>query len=220
MNNAVLLQLAGTSEYLKLMTLYFDRHVEYCERHDFDYIVQGGPVAHWAEPPWIGWAKIAMMQQLMLQGYEYLVYLDADAYISDLSVDLRSVCQKPINMVRWWDQSESLSHLQGGVIYMHSLPPQAQQANAYTIVSTLLQEAKYYIDRFPGLRGWYEQGQINEFSKHDWFKDFFGEVPIEYNWGEKANKKCEHPVVKAFHGVRPMNVLYETMKESIDNEYE
>jgi hypothetical protein len=218
MNNAVLFQMAGTADYLRLSTLYYARHVEYCAKHNFDYIVQGGPVRYWGEQPLIGWAKLAMIQGFIMQGYEYIVYLDADAYISELKTDLRIACQKPINMVRWWNHSESLSHLQGGVIYVHSLSPEVNPANAYTIISTFLQEAKYYIERYPGLRGWYEQGQINEFAKHEWFKDYFGELPMEFNWGEKSDVECEFPIVKAFHGVRPFDILYEQMKESIKNE--
>jgi hypothetical protein len=219
-NNAVLLQLAGTADYLKLVSLYFDRHTKYCAEHGFDYIVQGGPVANFGEQPLIGWAKIAMMQKLCMQGYEYIVYLDADAYIADTDVELRAACLKPITMVRWWDkqsQENALSHLQGGVIYVHSLPPSVNQMNAYSILSTLLQEAKYYIDMYPGMRGWYEQGLINQLAQHPWFKDFFGEVPIEFNWGVHSHVECDRPVIMAFHGVRPMDVLYNTMKESIEN---
>lgn len=218
MNNAILFQIAGNADYLKLTSLYYDRHVEYCAKHGFDYHIHGGPVRDYGEWPWIGWAKIALMQKFCLQGYEYIVYLDADAYIADMKTDLRVACVKAINMARWWKHSESLSHLQGGVIYVHSVPPQVNPANAYTIISTLLQEAKYYVDKFPGLRGWFEQGQMNELSKHEWFKDYFGEVPMEFNWGEKSDEECEHPIVKAFHGTRPMDVLYEEMKESIKSE--
>ena len=193
MKDALLIQQveeAQSDKWGSMIALYYGRHVEYCQKHKADYWCQIGPVRYYDVSPWM---KIALAQRAFLQGYKYVAWLDADAYIEDLSADFRQACIGPISMVRW---EYPLSHLQAGVIYFNN-----EGQNAYTITTHLLEERKYYLERFPTLRGWYEQGQINEMARQEQTKDFFHEIPIEWNWGTHYCPPCEKPIVVAWHGV-------------------
>ena len=193
MKDALLIQQVeenASDKWGSMIALYYGRHVDYCQRHHMDYLCQIGPVRYYEKSPWM---KIAMVQQALLQGYKYVAWLDADAYIERMDVDIRAACVGPMNAVRW---EFPLSHLQAGVIYFNN-----EGNNAYTITTHMLEERKYYLERFPTLRGWYEQGQMAEMARGGSTQSFFNEIGIEWNWGTHYCPACDNPIVVAWHGV-------------------
>lgn len=206
MNNGVILQLADGARYQEMITVYFQEMVEYCGRHKFDYWMHGGPVRYWDMDPITPWAKLALVQQAFLQGYQYVICFDADLFICNHAIDLREACPKPINMVRWW-KGRPVNHLQGGAIYFNN-----DKGVAYAGITYALQEAKYFLERNPGKRGWFEQGQLNEMSKEANKKGMFWEIPTKFNWSEDFCPPCKDPVVISYHGVKPVQVVVERMK--------
>jgi len=202
LNDALLMQITKDAEYARMIGLYYDRHAEYCHQNKFDYWVHSGPV-RFSEHP--SWDKFTLASQAFIMGYQYVVYLDADAYICDPDADLRDACIKPVNMVRW---SFPLSHLQAGVMYFNNADGYAKAVCAH-----LLEEAKYYLEVEPDLRGWFEQGQIRELITHPEAGKRFFELPYEWNWGAHYCPPCAHPIVKAWHGVPEPGRTDEMRKE-------
>jgi hypothetical protein len=199
---ACLIQACKSPSWAPMMGLYYARHAQYCADHDWHYWCQVGPERFFedGEDPW--W-RLGMVQRALNQGYEYVCLMDADAFIWDTTVDLREACKTAINMVRW---SFPLSHLQAGCTYWHG-------DDAYNLVSTLLNDRKYYLERAPGLMGWYEQGQLNELYKERRTRWLFTELPYKFNWGAHFCPAIEDkPVVVAWHGIADMNQRMSEMR--------
>jgi hypothetical protein len=177
-NKAILIQQTFDSGiHVQMLGLSFAHHADYCAQWDWDYWVHSGRVRFWEGEKFLAfkaWGKLALAQQAVLQGYEHIVYIDTDAYISNPKADLREACIKEINMVKFWEKS-AIEHFQGGVIYMHNTP----ELHLYGVLSTLLEEAKYYLERMPHLRGWFEQGQMNELASYS--PAYFNELNISVN---------------------------------------
>lgn len=95
MSSSVLIQLAEAA-HCGMLELTRNRHRRYAVQHGMDYywIVNGIP----ARPRAAGWGKISLVQQALSLGYEYVVWLDADALILDTTVNLVSKCPRGIGM--------------------------------------------------------------------------------------------------------------------------
>jgi hypothetical protein len=193
MKDALLIQVSSETQYAKHLGLTYNRHLAYCLQHDFDYQVHIGSVRYCDHP---AWAKFHLASQAFTLGYEYVVYLDDDAFIADLNVDLRTACLAAFNLALW---SVPLKHLQCGVIYMNN-------GNGYAkgLLDVLIQEQKYYLERFPDLRGWYEQGQLNDYSKMPYNTRHFHQLPLKWNYNAQlcgSLPSGETPAVLAWHGI-------------------
>jgi len=209
MNDALIIQIANGTRFREMVSLYYDDLVAYCKLFQFDYWLHSGPVRYWDKDPLIPWAKLALVQQAALQGYQYIVYLDTDVFISDPHVNLRDACIKPVNMVRWWNK-KPVTHLQGGVIYFNNTDNLVYQVTSYC-----LQESKYYLERMPGLRGWYEQGQLTEMAGQPTTEKFIGEIDVRFNWAEDFCPPCANPVITSYHGIKPIEAVISRMKRDM-----
>jgi hypothetical protein len=190
MKDAVLIQWASDAEYAMPVGLYYDRHIEYCHQHNLDYWMLTGPLRFEEH---IAWNKLLLASQAFTLGYELVVWLDTDSYIYDTNVDVREACITAFNMVRW---HIPLKHLQAGVIFMNN-------GNGYAkaICDRLLAEQKYYLEVFPDLHGWFEQGQINQISKLGPNIRHFTDLAPRWNWCERFCKPCTDVVIKSWHGI-------------------
>lgn len=209
MHDAVIIQLVEGPKYREMALLTIDTISEYCRVHKCDYLFHSAPVRYWDKKPLTSWAKLALAQQAILQGYRYVFTLDADLFISNPQVDFREAAVKPVNMVRWW-KGRPVNHLNAGVIFWNN-----KGDEAYRILSGILQEAKYYLERMPGIRGWYEQGHLNELAAQPLTKNFFGEMPLAYNWSQDYCPPCSEPIITSYHGVKPIEAVIARMKRDI-----
>ncbi len=92
----VLIQLA-TGPHLELIEITRAHHRAYAERHGLDYwCVEGNPAA----PKRPGWGKIPLILSALEMGFERVVWLDADAVIVDPGVNLSTVIDAGIGLVR------------------------------------------------------------------------------------------------------------------------
>ena len=202
MKDAVLIQTCDNVANAEMIALYFGRHVEYCVKHDFDYWTHSGRMRMCDDQPWV---RFALAIEAFLTGYKYVVYLDTDAFIYDLDADLREACIKPINLVRY---TVPTSHLNTGVIYFNN-----DRQIAKAVCQFLLQERRYFMEYYPSLRGWFDQGHVNLIYNNPGNAEHFGEVDIKYNWDTHYSDPCEHPIVKAWHGVLEPERTEEMRKE-------
>ena len=151
MNNAILIQQAYTvGGFDALLELTKTRNEVYCALHNFDFLctVEDGD-----RPSSMGaWQKVALIKDAMLKGYEYIIWLDADALIYDTAADLREACE--IDKIgACWHRIPQLHHWNVGVLYIHNSP-----------------ETRTFIDAWsnsypPPNDGWYEQGVFNGMAK-------------------------------------------------------
>ncbi len=150
MNNAVLIQQTYPGEgYEAMIELTRKRNEDYCKRWGFDYQVHIDLVV----PEWKmtdgGWAKLMLIRWALDNGYESVVWLDADAMIYDLDTDLREACK---DIGACWHRIPHLHHWNVGVMYFQNSPKVKQFVNEW-------------IDKYPGAKdGWFEQGEFNRLA--------------------------------------------------------
>lgn len=193
MKDAIIIQHASEASAAKHVGLYYNRHIQYCIEHDFDYLVKIGPVRYVEHP---AWSKFILAVDAFNQGYEYVIWMDTDAFIADSSVDLRDACISAFNMTEW---TSPLKHLQAGVVYMNN-----GNGYALAICQALLSESKYYLEYYPQLRGWYEQGQLNQLAQIPTNARHFRHLPLCWNYNASlcgSLPENEQAVVLAWHGI-------------------
>src|SRR5512139_1191658 len=80
------------SEHAKMQVLTYPDNLAYCNRHKMDYYIYHGDISDMFERGKGGWAKLIPILGALQEGYECVIYLDADTVIADPSVDLRQAC--------------------------------------------------------------------------------------------------------------------------------
>jgi hypothetical protein len=158
-------------------------HAEYCKRHSFDHFVVHQPITD-------GYYDRVKILQTLLDKYDLLVYMDADAFIAK-DINLRDV---PINAdeigVCHYETPEH--HYNTGVVYVRPG-----------------ERVKDFIDEwwsgFPGYDSWHDQRVFN---------DIVNEcvVTIPDEWNSCHINPVDDPIVKAYHGKYPS---YEAKLEAL-----
>ena len=145
------------------------------------------------------WICAELIREYLKLDYKYIIYLDADTIIADLTVDLREACVPDKIGAVWHDLhylTPDLSHFNVGALYISNTP--------------LIRE---FVDRwlagYPGTRDfpWLDQG-------------VFGNVGAEMGiinkldnaWNAGHVSPSDHPVVLGLHGLRDR---YATMKRLV-----
>jgi len=223
MNNALMIQQAEGGEFRKFHSYYWPYLADYLYRWKIDYILQGAVPYMGMTDETLAWNRLRLALQHMTQKYQYIFLLDADVWVADQNVDLRAACEKPLMGVRWWPDMNTVSHIQAGVLLLNNGRcldpdhPEPLDHKAENMLHFMVEESKYWMQIYPGLRGWHEQGQLDWMIKGTGFKTYVGELPIEYNWGRLCNKPCEHPYLVGYHGERPlMDVALPRLLEDIE----
>lgn len=201
MNNAVLIQQAYPGKgYEEMINLTWDRNADYCNKWDFDYWAHIDPIV----PEWDikngGWAKIELIRQALDKGYQYIVWLDADAMIYDLETDLRDGCPKGIGAC--WHRIPQLNHWNVGVMLMQ---------NAYEVCEFIVN----WIKEYPGANdGWFEQGVFNRMGMKSKVVHTLSD-----KWNATLNvNMVPDAVILGFHGHGDAKQRYEAMKRISDKE--
>lgn len=201
MNNAVLIQQCYPGGgYEPMIELTRGRNAQYCKRHGFDYQVHiDAVIPEWKKEQG-GWAKLELIRRALDADYQYIVWLDADAMIYDLDVDLREACTKGIGAC--WHRIPQLHHWNVGVMYMQNTPE--------------VREFIYdWLKEFPGANdGWYEQGVFNRFGMKS---------KVVHTLSDRYNATLNYSmvpdaVVLGFHGYGDAKQRYEAMKKVSDKE--
>lgn len=198
MNNAVLIQQAYPGlGYEEMINLTWDRNADYCNKWDFDYWTHIDPIV----PEWDvkhgGWAKIELIRRALDAGYQYVVWLDADAMIYDLETDLRDGCPKGIGAC--YHRIPQLNHWNVGVMYMQ---------NSDEVISFI----EEWILKFPGAKdGWFEQGVFNRMGMTRKIVH-----TISDKWNATVNVNIvPDAVVLGFHGHGDAKQRLQAMKDTL-----
>ena len=201
MNNAVLIQQCYPGGgYEEMIELTRERNEKYCERWGFDYQVHIDPIV----PEWDikhgGWAKIELIRRALYAGYDYIIWLDADAMIYDLDTDLRDGCPNGIGAC--YHRIPQLNHWNVGVMLMK---------NSHE-VKLFIGE---WLSKFPGANdGWYEQGEFNRLGMKSKVVHTLSD-----KWNATLNvNMVPDAVILGFHGYGDAKQRYEAMKRISDKE--
>ncbi len=197
MNNAILIQqIYPNTEGVKLLELTQARHQAYCDKWQIDYQCVYDKVFEHDEK--LGsFAKIALIQQAILDGYTYIIWLDADTVIKNLKVDLRLGCVMGIGAC--WHRIPQLNHWNVGALYMIKTPA-----------------VKSFIEEWRGIYpppkdGWNEQGVFNRLAmKSDVIQT------ISDRWNATLNySMVPDAVVLGFHGYGTTQERYQAMQDAL-----
>lgn len=184
----LIVQCATGATYNAMLQATYARHSTYAAAHDFDFwCLQGWP---WA----IGWARFDLMVQALAAGYDYVAWLDADAAIIDLEVDLATALPPGGNIgAVYYDYndipSEQPAHWQVGVCYARN----TQRTRAFLAELLTNEPAPYR----PWAAWW-----VDPNSEQRIFNSLVQKAPwrdIPYAIGEQWNTTYGHE-----HGVTPV----------------
>lgn len=198
MNNAILLQQAyPVGGFDALLDLTKERNTEYCKAHDFDYlcIVEDDPRGCDKG----SWKKISMIEQAMKDGYEFIVWLDSDAMIYDMAMDLRKACEAG-KIGACWHRIPQLHHWNVGVLYVHNTPETQDFVSEWNTAYPAPPD------------GWFEQGVFNRMAMN--CKTV---VTLSDKWNATLNvSMVPDTAVLGFHGHGDVKQRLEAMRKTLE----
>lgn len=201
MNNAILIQQVFPGMgYEEMIELTRARNEAYCQKYSMDYEVLIGVMsAKYADADKGAWVKIELIHRALFKGYQYIIWLDADAMIKDLNTDLREGCSNGIGAC--WMRIPQLNHWNVGVLYI-----QNSQAVKNFVAEWLVE--------YPGEKQWMEQGVFNKLGMKSKVVQ-----TISDRWNATMNySMVPDAVVLGFHGYGDAKQRTEAMKKILEVE--
>ena len=175
------------------------RHKEYCNRHGYYYRpVVGNPLPE--IPPEAGnWARIKLIKDALEEGFEQVIFLDADTLIYDMETPLENAIEAGRIGV-CWHRIPQLHHWNIGAMYLDNC-----------------KEVRTFIDNWlasypPPADGWMEQGVFNRLARS-------GNVVVTVSdrWNATLDvSMVPDAVVLGFHGQGDTEYRIEVMKQTLD----
>jgi hypothetical protein len=205
MRNAVLVQQAYKympDDFRPMLELARPRHQAYADKWDMDYLVVHGYVKpEWTDITMGGWAKIELVRTMLEIGYEYVFWVDADALIANIDIDLRGGCPDGLGMVEHSGPAVPGPHLNVGVMFFHN----TDKVRAFVTE---------WMTHYPGLTvfPWREQGQANIMSQDPKWAGVVTKIDPKWNSCIAGNSQVDRPVIEAWHGMGNAKQRYEQMR--------
>ena len=195
MSDALLVQRAflgdGMEKYLRLTR---KRHQKYAELHGFDFSSALIKVAE--ADKYLFWWKVEILQRALERGYQRVVWLDADAYIADLSVDLREAC--PADGIGVVQFTTLYTHWNVGVMYLGN----GERVREFMQVWLAKREDEKN-----------EQEIFNQICD-----GIVMGLPCKWNYTLNRHTGEERPVVRGFHGQGTRDERYLLMRAALERE--
>lgn len=189
---AVLIQqMYPDGTYRCLAELTHERHWRYCKQHGLEYQFVESDLGYPMETG--GWTKVELVRRA-LQEYQYVIWMDLDAYIYDLQIDLREACPlEGVGAVRF-DRNVN-PHFNIGVLYFSSSP----DTTAFV---------REWQAGFPGPDKGHEQAVFNQLP---------GIVALPSKWNATPERhEIREIVVAGFHSVRGIENKYKAMQKEFE----
>lgn len=210
MNDALIIQnvWSGT-EYIHLVEWSLPRHMRYCRIHRWDYRLEYGDAIPrpTADPNSLaGWAKPHMILNAF-DLYEYVVWLEPDAFILDTNINLKAAFEggAPCGACL---MDNPFRHINVGVMYWHRCDEARQMLNDW-------------IATMPGEAPWWEQLTFNHLAA-DWPDGWVKILPARWNSVDFINPSTQ-PVIYATHayqGVIPRLEKFKAASAEWDKRHE
>jgi hypothetical protein len=173
----------GDSRCGEMLELTVKRHMAYARKHNMEFWCQMGRVQSERPPVW---DKIILLQQALRKNYNLVVWIDADAMIVNLNVDLREALSEfsHVGLCRyegkWRDRGW---HHNAGVIFVRNGP----------LAGKFFDEVW---NSGPSDHVWQEQDRIMDLAeKHPGVLQ-----TIDSRWNAHPSSKSDRPVIKGWHG--------------------
>lgn len=187
------------SYFVKMMELTKEHHAEYCEAHGFDFWHTYEQGLYSMEDG--AWTKIELIQRAMNQGYQDIIWIDADALIVDEKVDLRKAVEVG-KIGACWHRIPQLHHWNVGVLYISNT-----------------EETHKFVDEwlatYPPADGWREQGHFNRMALENNVV-----VTLSDRWNATIDvSMVPDAVVMGFHGQNPWDRRYKQMLDAFTQLY-
>lgn len=181
-------------------------HEAACKRWGIHYWVNREDFAGY-DPMRGSWEKILLVRDALGQGYEYVFWIDPDAYWYDAGVDLRDALAGGVQIGAVQHgpipNTNVPRHLNVGALYFRNTP----------LVRTFVQE---WLDGYDvySKRPWLEQGYFNELAQSPKYAGLVQRIDDRWNSTFLVND-APNPVVKAFHSGLSARDKYNQMRASI-----
>jgi len=198
-SDAILIQHAYSgSDYSRMLAQFYARHSEYCGLWHIDYQCYVGDVIQ-LDPRLGGWAKIHLIREALVRGYQRVIYCDADAFVYDFRSDIRDGCpQAPGFGVTWHERPER--HWNVGMLYVTA----GLQTNEFI---------REWLRRAPGEDAWHEQRIFNTMATEDAYRETVCTIAAKWN-SCYANNEVADAVVKSYHGAGSAQERLSLMREA------
>jgi len=218
MNNAILIQHclstnAATGNWSgifnDMLRLTQQRHLSYTRAHKFDYWAMFGDIHPEMFPG--AWGKVWLTLSALRYGYEYAVWFDTDAAVTDMSRDLRDALPagKFIGAVKhdaeWLRKLDVKPHFNVGVLYVRNSP-------------LSIEFFEDWLKAYPGPERWMDQGAFNVLIESEKYRDLFSQVDDTWNATINVNMVAK-PAVSGWHGVMPPEARLEIMRQTFKDDF-
>lgn len=202
MNDACLIQIACGAQQ-NLLQLSIGRHKQYCERHGFDYRYTAGKEVTQEQFSRLWFDAVG---KAIADGYQFIVFLDADAWVHDLSVDLRTAVLGDGFGATWhslekWPDDRCYDHFNIGAFYMRP-GPRAREAFAKWSAADFTQHP------------WTHQHTFNQIVPK------YLIVQLPHRWNLDPFHDDTEAYVRALHAYGDMEKRYLAMKSILAPEEE
>lgn len=177
---------------------YVRRHAEYCQKFGLHYEFFAGEIMPWKKGDW---DKVILIKEALLSDYELVIFMDADAIIKDLKVDLRDVTLNPDELGAVWFPTPS-GHYNVGVLYFRNGPRVRQFVDDWAM-------------GYPGDNTWHEQQVFNDLAKSP-ARDgsFIIRLPARWNASRDHNWTAG-AIIAAGHGIGPLEQRREFLEKCL-----
>src|SRR5271157_4985496 len=190
-NNVLMFQhVHSNSGCMRWLAFTLPRTMEYCRTHQMDYqlivrnqceLSPAGECGHWIVPQ--------LIKEFLPLGYQYLIYLDADTIIADMTADLRDACQGDKIGAVWHNLSfltPDISHYNVGALYISTSP-------------VICEFVDQWLAGYPGTRDfpWLDQGVFGIVGAR---LGIINHLDNKYNAGHVS--PSTNPIVMGLHGLR------------------
>lgn len=195
MNDAILIQMAYRNQGLEpCLRMVNERHTRYCNQHKMTY--QSCVIE--PEIPHVGcWEKIELIAEALgvRNNYQYVIWMDVDAWIVDMERDLREAC--PPDGIGAVVLDRPFIHWNAGVLYF---------GNG--------RHVRHFVDNWVPAPKRYPQHE--QFALNEYGRELITTLPSEWNMTWKWCRDEVEPVVYALHGCNPVEQRVEMMQMFID----
>lgn len=212
-HDALLLQYTsnGTPDFVPMCELTHALHETYAAKWNMEYrwVRQDIPGLERMEDG--GWAKVRLILDALNEGYQYVFWVDADAYIYDDTTDLRTAFGKgviPSPDILACQHNPLIGsnipvHLNVGVLFVRNT------ARSQDFLTSWMRSFEQY-----KTHQWREQGCFNDMAHNPQFQGIVGRMDDQWNSTLLVND-AKHPVIKAFHSGLPAYLKVNQIKASV-----
>jgi hypothetical protein len=181
-----LVQLAAGPDFVRMLDLTAAIHARYCAAWGVEFVAYREARPRKARRP-PHWRKVEVIGKALDDGFEQVLWLDADSVIVDGGVDLFALSRWGMALCECWDSPKEAPHLNTGVVLFNASGEVVSLVRAWNAM--------------PSGMPWEDQGALIELMRQRRWRSLLTILPNRYNWVQEHMEASE-PVIRSFHGER------------------